>query len=404
LVNLSQFKILNTLGKGGFGKVYKVQHNTRHKLYALKVIDKNKCILMDAVPNIIRERTILEKLDHPLVCNMRFAFQDNSSIYMAMDLMSAGDLRFHLKKQHHSEITLRFWIAELICAVKYLHSQGIIHRKKTPPPQIGFSSQVHVTTSRPVTSVKAKRTMTPEMFRGGGYTEDVDWWSVGVTFYECVFGTRPWIQCGTIDELSKQVVHGSISYPESDEFSPECISAIQCFLEQDPERRLGHGIMSGWHQIMRHPFFHSIDWYGIDNKECLPVYVPEAPDTVQEQQDQHTITRDEPDMFGWLYRRQSRRASHISPERYNNDLDTLQRKFKPFDYTIFDQYEGFLDERLMTVGPPPDWVKPAFPGADNGSLLPIRKVYLEQTPHVFDIFEYQENRNWLQWPAEQHCT
>lgn len=157
--------------------------------------------------------------------------------------------------------------------------------------------------------------------------------------------------------------------------------------------------MSGWHQIMRHPFFYSIDWYGIDNKQCLPVYVPEPPNTANEP-NQHTITRDEPDMFGWLYRRQSRGASHISPERYNNDLDILQRKFKPFDHTIFEQYEGFLDERLMTVGPPPDWVKPAFPGADNGSLLPIRKVYLEQTPHLFDIFE--ENRNWLQWP--QHCT
>lgn len=64
-----------------------MQHIRRRELYALKVMEKEKCIHMDAVSNIIRERTILECLDHPLVCNMRFAFQDEDRIFMAMDLM-----------------------------------------------------------------------------------------------------------------------------------------------------------------------------------------------------------------------------------------------------------------------------------------------------------------------------
>lgn len=106
---------------------------------------------MEAVVNIIRERTILECLDHPLICNMRFAFQDNHSMYMAMDLMyvyiyikkvdyalsilihitiirTGGDLRSHINNRDHNENVVKFWIAELICAVKYLHSQGIVHR------------------------------------------------------------------------------------------------------------------------------------------------------------------------------------------------------------------------------------------------------------------------------------
>jgi serine/threonine kinase 32 len=64
-----------------------VEHLQRRELYALKVILKEKCIRMEAVANIIRERTILECLDHPLVCNMRFAFQDEYNVFMAMDLM-----------------------------------------------------------------------------------------------------------------------------------------------------------------------------------------------------------------------------------------------------------------------------------------------------------------------------
>lgn len=64
-----------------------MEHVQRKELYALKVILKGKCIKMEAVANIIRERTILESLDHPLVCNMRFAFQDENTMFMAMDLM-----------------------------------------------------------------------------------------------------------------------------------------------------------------------------------------------------------------------------------------------------------------------------------------------------------------------------
>lgn len=56
-------------------------------MYALKVISKEECIKMEAVSNVIRERTMLEFLDHPLVCNIRFAFQDTDYLYMAMDLM-----------------------------------------------------------------------------------------------------------------------------------------------------------------------------------------------------------------------------------------------------------------------------------------------------------------------------
>lgn len=64
-----------------------MQHVQRKKLYALKVINKKKCVDMKAVYNVIRERKILEALDHPLICNMRFAFQDTHSLFMAMDLM-----------------------------------------------------------------------------------------------------------------------------------------------------------------------------------------------------------------------------------------------------------------------------------------------------------------------------
>lgn len=93
-----------------------------------------------------------------------------------------------------------------------------------------------------------------------------------------------------------------------------------------------------------------------------------------------SITITEDGIIGWLNRQRSSRTLN----RQSQDLKLLENDYTSFDYTIFDQYEGFLDERLMTVGPPPHWVKPAFPGADH-NLLPIQKVYLETTPTTLVI-------------------
>ncbi|KAI8087597.1 kinase-like domain-containing protein [Gilbertella persicaria] len=418
-VQLSHFKIIKTLGKGAFGKVYKVQHIKRKELYALKVINKEQCIKMDAVKNIIRERTILECVDHPLVCNMRFAFQDSQSMFMAMDLMSGGDLRSHLV-QDHNENVIKFWIAELVCAIKYLHSQGIVHRD-IKPDNILLDQQGHVHLSdfniachipekneRPLTSLSGTAVyFAPEIFRGNGYNEDVDWWSLGITFYECVYGTRPWLHCTNIDELSKQVLHRNIPYPYKQSISPKCVSAIKCFLEKDSKKRMGHGVISGWKNIASHPFFQNIDWHKIDNKQCQPLYVPSlASEAIEDaiisdylsNQNLMTVLNEpaasppaEPNndgVMGWLCRQKRRSSRTYEDNRHSQDLRLLEHRFKPFDYTIFEQYEGFLDEHLMTVGPPPDWVKPAFPGADNGTLLPVRQIYLDNT--VFDVFQ-QEN-------------
>ncbi|KAK4517029.1 citrate (Si)-synthase [Mucor velutinosus] len=426
-VHLAHFKVLKTIGQGAFGKVYKVQHRKQRELYALKVINKERCIKMNAVSNIIRERTIIECLDHPLVCNMRFAFQDTESMFMAMDLMSGGDLRSHISNstvQQHDERTIQFWMAELICAVKYLHSQGIIHRD-IKPDNILLDQQGHVHLSdfniacnipekyeKPLISLSGTAVyFAPEYFKCIGYNEDVDWWSLGITFYECVYGTRPWLHCTNIDDLGKQILHRKIPFPYKQSISVECVSALKSFLEKDPKKRLGHGIISGWNKIASHPFFRSVDWYTMDNKQCQPLYIPRiqpftipqattaAADDLLSQQTSHKTTTtcsiipkditppldEEEGVMGWLnrYKRSSRTLQ--KQNRFSQDLKIIQDKFKPFDYTIFDQYQGFLDERLMTVGPPPDWVKPAFPDADNGSILPIRKIYLE-TPSVFDVF------------------
>ncbi|KAI8379553.1 kinase-like domain-containing protein [Radiomyces spectabilis] len=402
-VELSHFRPIKIIGKGSFGKVHMVQHIERRELYALKSINKEQCIKMKAVYNIIRERTILEQLNHPLICNMRFAFQDDKNMYMAMDLMLGGDLRFHLSRSQLSEEIVRFWMAELTCAVKYLHSQGLVHRDIKPDNVLlDQEGHVHLSDFNIACRIPRHGVMTsqsgtaayfaPEVFKGCGYTEDVDWWSVGITFYECIYGKRPWRSHERGNDLRKSVLYGAIAYPQNEQYpiSPQCISAISGFLEHDPRKRLGHGTL-GWARLMQHPFFQSVPWQSINAKECDPPFKPSssAPnfDAFYELEENVieicSAYQSEPSpegLFGWLFRGDPKKTGDdgLSPQRREHDRQLMEESFHPFDCTIYEQYEGFLDPERLTVGPPPTWVKPAFRRADNGNIPSMKQIPLAQ--------------------------
>ena len=107
---------------------------------------------------------MLEHLNHPFLCNLRYSFQDieylyatpirrmslegyrstkNKYRYIVVDLMNGGDLRFHISRKTFTEEAVRFWIAELACALRYVHKQGIVHRD-LKPDNVLMDSEGHV--------------------------------------------------------------------------------------------------------------------------------------------------------------------------------------------------------------------------------------------------------------------
>jgi serine/threonine kinase 32 len=124
---------MRSVGRGAFGKVRIVRYKRNKHLYAMKYINKEKCISQNAIKNTILERNTLENINHPLIVNLRFAFQDDENMFMVLDLMLGGDLKFLLRKSGRMpEEWVRFYCAEMICALDYCHSQGVVHRDIKP--------------------------------------------------------------------------------------------------------------------------------------------------------------------------------------------------------------------------------------------------------------------------------
>lgn len=121
------------MGRGAFGKVRIVKHKKSKELYALKYINKEKCIKQQAVRNTFLERDMLEAIEHPLIVNLRYSFQDEENMFMVLDLMLGGDLKFLMKKcGRMPEEWVQFYVAEMVIGLDYLHQQGIVHRDIKP--------------------------------------------------------------------------------------------------------------------------------------------------------------------------------------------------------------------------------------------------------------------------------
>lgn len=103
------------------------------QFYAMKVLNKAHLIDRNQVAHTRDEKSILQKLQHPFIVKLRYAFQTKDKLYMIMDYVHGGELFYHLKNQgRFPEERVRFYAAEIASALFHLHAQNIVYRDLKP--------------------------------------------------------------------------------------------------------------------------------------------------------------------------------------------------------------------------------------------------------------------------------
>ena len=86
-------------------------------------MSKARVLCKRSVDSVMSEKKLLEKLQHPFIVNMAYAFQDRDNLYLVADLLNGGDLRFHLgKRKTFTEAESKFMIACMVQGLEYMHN------------------------------------------------------------------------------------------------------------------------------------------------------------------------------------------------------------------------------------------------------------------------------------------
>ena len=130
---IEDFIKIKALGKGSFGKVLLVKNKYTEKYYAMKILNKEFLKKEKQITHTITEREILEKINHPFIIKLKYAFQTKNNLYMLTDFMIGGEIYYLLqKKGNFTGKQTKFYICELVLAIGFLHKNQIIYRDLKP--------------------------------------------------------------------------------------------------------------------------------------------------------------------------------------------------------------------------------------------------------------------------------
>ncbi|GJM95676.1 hypothetical protein PR202_ga12447 [Eleusine coracana subsp. coracana] len=314
-LGLDNFKLLKRLGCGDIGTVYLAELVDSDCLFALKVMDIEYLINRKKMLRAQAEREILEMLDHPFLPTLYAHFTTDNLSCLVMEYCPGGDLHVLRQRQpgrSFPEPAARFYVAEVLLALEYLHMLGVIYRdlkpenilvpanhqpKKltgpcaenycinssclqpsctqtscftprlpsVPKPRKPKSSQkrlpqlvVEPIEARSNSFVGTHEYLAPEIIKGDGHGSAVDWWTFGVFLYELLYGKTPFRGPGN-DETLANVVSQNLRFPDNPSVSSSnAKDLIRSLLVKEPENRLGS--LRGAAEIKQHPFFDGLNW------------------------------------------------------------------------------------------------------------------------------------------------
>ena len=282
VVKLEDFDVLKLIGKGSFSKVYLVKNRLNHKIYSMKKLDKPFIKRTRQEQHIINERILLSKMNYPFLVKLYCCFQDQEHLYFILEFIQGGELFFHLHREiRFDDDKTRFYIAELILVLNFLHTNKVIYRDIKPEnilldleghiklTDFGLSRLCSGNNEKVFTICGTPYYIAPEIIEKKGYNNTVDWWSLGCLMYEMLNG-KPLFNFSS-GKINTNEFKKDIILPNN--FSDEAKDLITKLLNLDPKQRLGAG-PNGFKNLKNHKYFEGIDWDDLENKKIKPPFIP----------------------------------------------------------------------------------------------------------------------------------
>ena len=334
----SHFTFIYPVGRGGFGRVWKVEHKRNKCHFALKEMQKVRVVSKRSVNSVMNERKLLASLHHPFIVNMHYAFQDRENLYLVLDYMRGGDLRYHLTRNRtFTEQQARFMSACIILGLEYIHSNNVIHRDIKPENLVfdenGFLSITDFGIARVWSAENAKDTsgtpgyMAPEVLCRQNHSFNVDYFALGVILYELIMGRRPYIgrdRKEIRDQiLSKQAQIRVNEIPK--DWSLESADFVNQLLIRKAANRLGNDP----NQVRSHPWVKDFPWKELMEKTIQAPYLPSGQDNFDPR-----VTGDWKDEIDG-----------------NLNMELVQHMFPDYDYEVAmvnPESPGFVHRKVKT--------------------------------------------------------
>ena len=247
-----------------------------------KIIDKK------SVDSILGEKNLLSQLHHSFIVNMIYSFQDLDYLYLVMDLLPGGNLRYHLcVKRRFNEKQNKFLIGCILVGLEYIHGQHILHRDIKPENLVfdnnGYLritdfgiAKKYVVNNRKDTSGTVGY-LAPEILCNQNHTYSIDYYAVGIIAFELAYGHRPYI--GRSKHEVKQLILTQQAHIDYDElpngYQDEAADFINQLIQRKPKNRLGKDSIS---ELINHPWLRNFDWDELKKKQMKAYYIPKEGD------------------------------------------------------------------------------------------------------------------------------
>ncbi|KAI3623501.1 NRC2 [Malassezia furfur] len=315
-VSAQSFQHIKLLGKGDVGRVYLVQEKETARLYAMKVLSKAEMVKRNKVKRVLAEQAILVSSNHPFIVPLYHTFQSRDYLYLCMEYCVGGEFFRTLQSRPGrclAEEDAKFYAAEVVAALEYLHLMGFIYRDLKPEnillhhsghlmlsdfdlsaksvQQGGAAAAVFQANPRAVPLVDTRsciadlRTnsfvgteeyIAPEVIKGCGHTSAVDWWTLGILIYEMIFATTPF-KGNTRNATFANVLRKEVTFREGTPISSHGKALIRKLLVKDEHKRLGSQLGAG--EVKQHRWFANLSWGLLRN--MTPPILPTEVDVQQ---------------------------------------------------------------------------------------------------------------------------